>query len=66
MQNYFVTILELSLAAMYKVTASSQREAKIIALAYFNMVSVDDIDLDCTGDMTIVCVAEDRLEDLTA
>lgn len=63
MQNYLITIIEESAATMIRVTASNLREAKIEAIAHLNQVGVDDVDLDNTGDMTIVGVAEDKVED---
>lgn len=63
MQNYLITIIEESAATMFRVTATSLREAKIKALAHLNKVDEADIDLDTTGDMTIVGMTEDKVED---
>ncbi len=63
MQNFLVTIIEASAATIVRVPAENLREAKILALAHLNQVDVDDINLDNTGDMTIVGITTDNVED---
>lgn len=63
MKNYLVTIIEEGTAAMFKVTASSLRQAKIKSLAHLNQVDEEDIDLNNTDDMVLCAVLEDNVED---
>ena len=62
MQNYLITIIEASAATMVRVPAENLREAKIKALAHINQVDVDDRPRP-GGDMTIVGILEDKVED---
>lgn len=66
MQNFFVTIVEDDVARLFKVAAKYHVEAKILALAAYNGVNPNEIDLECAHDMGIHVTLASDVEDLTA
>lgn len=66
--NYFVMIVNDAcegMVGLLKVQADNHVEAQIKALANYNQVDYDEIDLDCMGDIQMYVVEENDLEDCT-
>lgn len=65
MNTYFVTIVNEGCdnkVDLLKVRADNHVEAQVKALAHYNQVDEDEVDLDCAGDIKLYVVEACRMK----